>query len=67
MSTRSRIFLSQSLLILLLLAGPAIGFAQQTLGGITGVVTDAAGAILPGTTVTAVGEQTGLKREQTRG
>jgi hypothetical protein len=67
MSTRSRIFLSQSLLFLLLLAGPAIGFAQQTLGGITGVVTDAAGAILPGTTVTAVGEQTGLKREQTAG
>jgi hypothetical protein len=67
MSTRSRIFLSQSLLFLLLLAGPAIGFAQQTLGGITGLVTDAAGAVLPGTTVTAVGEQTGLKRVQTAG
>ncbi|MBB5057199.1 hypothetical protein HDF16_001884 [Granulicella aggregans] len=67
MSTRSRIFLSQSLLILLLLAGSAIGFAQQTLGGITGVVTDSAGAILPGTTVTAVGEQTGLKRVQAAG
>ena len=67
MSTRSRIFLSQSLLVLLILAGSAIGFAQQTLGGITGVVTDAAGAILPGTTVTVVGEQTGLKREQTAG
>jgi hypothetical protein len=36
--------------------------AQQTLGAITGVVTDPEGSILPGTTVTLVGEQTGLKR-----
>jgi hypothetical protein len=67
MFTRSRIFISQFLLMLLLLAAPAASFAQQTLGGITGVVTDAAGAILPGTTVTAVGDQTGLKRVQTAG
>jgi hypothetical protein len=41
--------------------------AQQTLGAITGVVTDPGGAILPGTTVTAVNTGTGLKRTQTAG
>ena len=36
--------------------------AQQTLGGITGAVTDTSGAALPDTTVTAVGDQTALTR-----
>jgi len=48
---------------LFLLAFP--GFGQQTLGGLTGVVTDASGGILPGTIVTIVGDQTGLTRTQT--
>src|SRR6202453_4875210 len=43
------------------------GFGQQTLGALTGVVTDASGGILPGTVVTVVGEQTGLTRTQTAG
>ena len=47
----------------LLLVCPVFG--QQTLGGVTGVVTDAQGGILPGTVVTAVGDQTGLTRTQT--
>src|SRR6202167_6399065 len=38
--------------------------AQQTLGGITGAVTDASGAALPDTTVTLVGDQTTLTRIQ---
>jgi hypothetical protein len=38
--------------------------AQQTLGGITGAVTDPSGAALPDTTVTAVGDQTTLTRTQ---
>lgn len=47
----------------------AIGFApaaraQQTLGGITGVVTDPSGAVAPGTAVTVVGDQTKLNRSQ---
>src|SRR5271170_6957925 len=42
-------------------------FGQQTLGGLTGVVTDNQGGILSGTVVTAVGDQTGLKRIQTSG
>ncbi|MGA2674192.1 MAG: carboxypeptidase-like regulatory domain-containing protein [Terracidiphilus sp.] len=37
-------------------------FAQQTLGGITGEVTDASGGVIPNVTVTVVGEQTSLTR-----
>jgi hypothetical protein len=54
------------MVLALALSGP-ISFAQQTLGGITGVVTDPQGAILPGATVTAVNTGTGLKRTQTTG
>ena len=66
MSMRTRSLLSSTVLFALLLITSAVGFAQ-TLGGITGVVTDSGGAILPGTTVTAVGDQTGLTRVQTAG
>jgi hypothetical protein len=52
-------------LLALLLGGTAS--AQQTLGGITGLVTDAQGSILPGATATAVGDQTGLTRTQVSG
>ena len=38
--------------------------AQQTLGGITGTVTDKTGSVLPETTVTIVGDQTALTRVQ---
>jgi hypothetical protein len=38
--------------------------AQQTLGGITGAVTDTSGAALPDTTVSAVEDQTSLARTQ---
>ncbi len=42
--------------------------AQQTLGGITGTVTDASGGVIPNATVTVVGEQTSLTRTvQTNG
>jgi Carboxypeptidase regulatory-like domain len=55
------------LLLISLLAPLAIvpsAHAQQTLGGITGTVTDKTGSVLPETTVTAVGDQTGLTRTQ---
>ncbi|MGA7349653.1 MAG: carboxypeptidase-like regulatory domain-containing protein, partial [Acidobacteriaceae bacterium] len=39
--------------------------AQQTLGGITGQVTDISGAAVAGAAVTATGEQTGLTRVAT--
>src|ERR1700731_742869 len=38
--------------------------AQQTLGGITGTVTDASGALVADATVTLVGDQTKLTRSQ---
>ena len=38
--------------------------AQQTLGGITGAVSDKTGGVLPDTTVTIVGDQTKLTRSQ---
>jgi len=41
---------------------PNLANAQQTLGGITGVVTDASGGVIPNVTVTASDEQTSLTR-----
>jgi hypothetical protein len=41
--------------------------AQQTLGGITGLVADAQGSLVSGATVTVEGDQTGLKRTQVSG
>ncbi|MGC2821392.1 MAG: TonB-dependent receptor [Candidatus Sulfotelmatobacter sp.] len=38
--------------------------AQQTLGGITGTVTDKTGGVLPETVVTIIGDQTKLTRSQ---
>src|ERR1700686_3234758 len=38
--------------------------AQQTLGGITGTVTDASGAVVVNATVTLIGDQTKLSRTQ---
>ena len=54
----------------LLSVGAPLGFtmtaqAQQTLGGITGTVTDTTGAVVPGAMVTLVGDQTSLTRTQT--
>lgn len=39
--------------------------AQQTLGGITGTVTDTSGAVISGATITLVGNETKLNRTQT--
>jgi len=41
------------------------GYAQQTLGGITGTVTDTSGAVISGATVNLVGVETKLSRTQT--
>ena len=67
MSRHFRIFLS--LLILLGFTGLSSRFAaaQQTLGGITGLVVDASGGVLASASVTVVGEETGLKRTQLSG
>jgi hypothetical protein len=52
---------------LLALLLPAGAWAQQTTGGITGLVTDPQGRILPGATANVVGDETGLKRSQVSG
>ncbi len=41
---------------------PPAAVAQQTLGGITGTVTDATGGVIANAAITAVGEQTSLTR-----
>jgi hypothetical protein len=66
MSRRSCIFRSLANLLFTLLL-PVGALAQQTTGGITGVVADAQGGILPGATVAAVSQETGLKRNQVSG
>ncbi len=63
MSLRLRTLIQVLFVVLPVFTGARFGFAQQTLGGLTGVVTDAQGGILPGTDVTVVGDETGLKRE----
>jgi hypothetical protein len=60
---RCALFLLASFLWMPLVFIPAAQ-AQQTLGGITGTVTDSSGAVLPDTTVTIVGDQTTLTRTQ---
>ena len=61
-STRSRAIAAAALALLL----PALARAQAT-GGITGVVTDNSGAVLPGVTVTATNNATGQSRTATSG
>ncbi|MGA8231215.1 MAG: carboxypeptidase-like regulatory domain-containing protein, partial [Candidatus Acidiferrales bacterium] len=61
----SRIRLSISLLLTACWFGVALSpslRAQQTLGGITGTVTDPSGAVLPDTVVTLVGDETKYTR-----
>ncbi|HXX18242.1 MAG TPA: TonB-dependent receptor [Candidatus Acidoferrum sp.] len=65
MTTRIRLFIFSLISFLCLpLALTTPTQAQQTLGGITGAVTDPSGAAVPDTTVTAVGDQTSLTRTQ---
>ena len=56
-----RYFYLRTLLCLFLACAP-YAYSQQTLGGITGTVTDASGAVVPAATVMIVGDQTKLTR-----
>ncbi len=58
-----RFFYLLTLLCFFLACAPHL-HAQQTLGGITGTVTDASGGVVPAATVTIVGDQTKLTRTQ---
>src|SRR3982751_5910496 len=51
-----------AMIMLCALMAPAIGFAQQTTGNITGRIVDTQGAAVPGVTVTARSPQTGFVR-----
>jgi len=66
MSRQPCIYRLLSALVMVLLIAVAAS-AQQTTGGITGLVTDAQGGILPGSKVDALGDETGLKRSQVAG
>jgi hypothetical protein len=66
MSSHSCPFRFLMVLSVLLLV-PAVGLAQTTTGGITGVVTDPQGGTLAGADVAAVGDETGLTRQQVSG
>jgi len=61
MSNKLRFIHFFSLFGLLLALAPHC-FAQQTLGGVTGTVTDSSGGVIPSATVTIVGDQTKLTR-----
>jgi hypothetical protein len=63
MRIRNFAFLLASFLAIASLSAP-YARAQQTLGGITGTVTDASGAIVADATVTLIGDQTKLTRSQ---
>ncbi|HZD47987.1 MAG TPA: TonB-dependent receptor, partial [Silvibacterium sp.] len=60
-----RLGVSVFLFLLSVSAFTNFSWAQQTLGGITGQVSDTSGAVLSDVAVTAVGDQTGLTRNTT--
>ena len=62
LSGNLRIHLSLAILVIASTLGPGSLLAQQTLGGIVGVVTDSTGGVIPNATVTATDEQTGQTR-----
>jgi hypothetical protein len=52
------------LLAVLVAAGAGVATAQERFGGLTGVVTDASGGVLPGATVNITSKTTGALRSQ---
>jgi outer membrane receptor protein involved in Fe transport len=58
-------FLAVAAAVLLLLPRPVA--AQERFGGLTGIVTDTSGAVLPGTTVTITSKDTGAVRSVVTG
>jgi hypothetical protein len=64
MQSKSSVLLAGVFLALVVFAIPNAR-AQQTLGGVTGTVTDSSGAVISGATITLVGTETKLNRTQT--
>jgi hypothetical protein len=67
MSRYTRISLQLALMLVSFTFSAPLLLAQQTTGGITGVVTDAQGSTLAGVSVDVVGQETALTRSQTSG
>jgi len=65
MTARISVFVASLAVLIFSFTFPVAVLAQQTLGGITGTVTDASGAVLQNATVTLVGNETKLTRTQT--
>ncbi len=65
MSTLRLRLLSALALLLLIILSVAPAFAQYSGGLLTGTVTDSSGAVVPGATVVATGEATGVKNSAT--
>jgi Carboxypeptidase regulatory-like domain/TonB dependent receptor len=61
-TTRALYFLFPLLAVAAAMLFSTFAQAQQTLGGITGAVTDASGGVIPNVTVTVTDEQTSLTR-----
>jgi hypothetical protein len=57
---RSRLLLCVAVVVALV---PSLAFSQTGTGRISGIVKDASGAIVPGVTVSAVHEETGVRQE----
>src|SRR5262249_43838214 len=57
--------IARLLVLLLLAAAPVISYSQSTFGTLTGAVTDAKGAVLPGATVVITNRRTQISRTVT--
>src|SRR5262245_2323959 len=53
-----------SLLVLVMLAAPALLLAQSSMGSVSGTVTDSTGGVVPGATVTLVNQDTDIRSER---
>ncbi len=61
----SRVRLLQFLVLICVVAGGTVVWGQTGLGNITGRVTDASGAVVPGVSVVATNTTTGIQTKST--
>src|SRR5215210_3528749 len=66
-TTVTPVFRARAVLFVLVLLLPLVAFAQSTNATLDGTIKDGQGGVLPGATVTATNEATGLTRAVTTG